>query len=156
MALDTGCDEDNNCVVAQYKVPAWANKLVSIQLAYLGYFIGFNWAQRAVNAVHSGKRVLPNFEATDYSGDEDSCPVCKRLSISNEEGTFDGLSENGLSEDGPVALRNLACKHPICEDCQNQLIQIQLDDNLLSAWKLQRFGVRCPTCNQKSSFTLLP
>ncbi|WP_252177863.1 hypothetical protein [Endozoicomonas sp. 4G] len=151
LALDTGCNEDSSCVVAQYKVPAWVNKLLSMQLAYLGYSVGFNWAERAVNAVRSGKRVLPNFEATDYNGDDDSCPVCKRPSISNEEGTFDGLDE-----DEPVALMNLACKHPICADCQNQLIQNQLDDNLLSAWKLQRFGVKCPTCNQKSSFTLLP
>ncbi|WP_257254452.1 MULTISPECIES: hypothetical protein [unclassified Endozoicomonas] len=151
LALDSGCNEDNSCVFSQYKVPAWVNKVLSIQLAYLGYFVGFNWAQSAVNAVRSGKHVLPNFEATDYNGDEDRCPVCMRPSISNEEGTFDGLNE-----DEPVALLNLACKHPICADCQNQLIQNQLDDNLLSAWKLQRFGVKCPTCNQKSSFTLLP
>lgn len=134
LALDSGCNDGDNCVVAQYLVPAWVNKLLSLQLAYLGYTVGFDLAKKALHVFHSDK-VLPNFPVEKYSGNEESCPVCK---------------------DPDKSLLSLQCGHPLCQSCQDTLIQRQLNDNQFSAWKLQSFGIKCPMCTQKSSFTLLP
>lgn len=164
LALDTGCNDDENCITAQYVIPAWFSKLVTLQLSYLGYVFGFDWAQKVFDAVHVGRRAVPNFETGEYQGSEDHCPVC--MSPSGSSNPVE-LSERELEKmekfpeifstvEQPVSLQTLACGHPICEDCLEQMIQGKVDNALLSAWKLRRFSVDCPTCKAKSSFSLLP
>ena len=181
VSLMTDCEEAK-CIQKQYISPAWLNKIFLLQLSYMGYRYGHMLAKAGMRTILPAERAIPLYSVTDYTGEDNDCPVCKgelpvseqnQITVSEQDqvqsgGSIDtkslSLSDNSVDlfqnadEDNNVisSLHNLPCNHPICPSCLDDMIQNKISDNQDSAWQFINFFISCPTCRNEAHFLILP
>ncbi|UYM15715.1 RING finger protein [Endozoicomonas euniceicola] len=140
--MATGCKDETNCVAGQHVVPVWFNKVILLELAYLGYHYGEKLFTAGINGVMPVDKAIPLYAVKDYAGSEPDCPVCKNAPSS--------VSEDALS------LQNLPCNHPICSSCLDAIIKQEVSKVAKKFWQLGSFGVPCPMCRAKAEYLISP
>ena len=140
-SLVTKYEDERDFIHGQYQSPAWLNKMLAVELSYLGYRFVHKWVESGFTALLPADKAVPTYEVrylnSDQADEDSKCLVCLT--------GFNDLS---------VPLQKLPCNHLICTSCLSQLLKGVMSSG--SQVSPRSFDMPCPMCREPSNYMISP